>query len=59
VLLRALVRRPVLGSEDLVMDSLSHSVRCSGHAIDLSPKEFELLEFLMPRRPPRQPVDHR
>jgi len=47
VLLRALVRRPVLGSQDLVMDSLSHSVRCSGHAIDLSPKEFELLEFLM------------
>jgi len=29
------------------MDRLSHSVHRSGHAIDLSPKEFALLEFLM------------
>jgi len=29
------------------MDRLSHSVHRSGHAIDLSPKEFGLLEFLM------------
>lgn len=33
--------------EDLVMDRLGHSVQRSGHAIDLSPKEFALLEFLM------------
>jgi len=29
------------------MDRLSHSVHRSGHAIDLSPKEFSSLEFLM------------
>ena len=33
--------------DDLVMDRLGHSVQRSGHAIDLSPKEFALLEFLM------------
>jgi len=32
---------------DLVMDRLGPSVRRSGHAIDRSPKEFALLEFLM------------
>jgi DNA-binding response OmpR family regulator len=39
--------RARLQVEDLVMDRLSHSVHRSGHAIDLSPKEFGLLEFLM------------
>jgi DNA-binding response OmpR family regulator len=39
--------RAQLQVEDLVMDRLSHSVHRSGHAIDLSPKEFALLEFLM------------
>jgi len=39
--------RAQLQIEDLVMDRLSHSVHRSGHAIDLSPKEFSLLEFLM------------
>jgi two-component system OmpR family response regulator len=39
--------RAPLQVEDLVMDRLSHSVHRSGHAIDLSPKEFSLLEFLM------------
>jgi len=39
--------RAQLKVEDLVMDRLSHSVHRSGHAIDLSPKEFGLLEFLM------------
>jgi DNA-binding response OmpR family regulator len=39
--------RAQLHVEDLVMDRLSHSVHRSGHAIDLSPKEFGLLEFLM------------
>ena len=29
------------------MDRISHSVHRRGHAIDLSPKEFALLEFLM------------
>lgn len=33
--------------DDLVMDRLGHSVQRSGHAIDLSPKEFALLEYLM------------
>lgn len=39
--------RTQLQVEDLVMDRLSHSVHRRGHAIDLSPKEFTLLEFLM------------
>jgi DNA-binding response OmpR family regulator len=39
--------RAQLQVEDLVMDRLSHSVHRSGQAIDLSPKEFGLLEFLM------------
>jgi two-component system, OmpR family, copper resistance phosphate regulon response regulator CusR len=39
--------RPQLQVEDLVVDRLSHSVERAGHAIDLSPKEFSLLEFLM------------
>jgi len=39
--------RPQLQVEDLVMDRLSHTVHRAGHAIDLSPKEFSLLEFLM------------
>jgi DNA-binding response OmpR family regulator len=39
--------RAELKVEDLVMDRLSHSVQRAGHAIDLSPKEFSLLEFLM------------
>jgi DNA-binding response OmpR family regulator len=39
--------RAQLQVEDLVMDRLSHSVHRSGHAIDLSPKEFSLLKFLM------------
>jgi two-component system OmpR family response regulator len=51
--IRAVLRRgsqaghAQLQVEDLVMDRLSHSVHRSGHAIDLSPKEFALLEFLM------------
>jgi DNA-binding response OmpR family regulator len=39
--------RGELRVEDLVMDRLSHSVHRAGRAIDLSPKEFALLEFLM------------
>jgi len=51
--IRAVMRRGTRASraqlqvEDLVMDRLSHSVQRSGQAIDLSPKEFGLLEFLM------------
>jgi DNA-binding response OmpR family regulator len=51
--IRAVLRRrnrpgnAVLALDDLTIDRVSHSVRRSGHAIDLSPKEFALLEFLM------------
>jgi two-component system, OmpR family, copper resistance phosphate regulon response regulator CusR len=58
--IRAVMRRgarpaqALLKVDDLELDRLSHSVRRSGHAVDLSPKEFALLEFLM--RQPGQPV---
>jgi DNA-binding response OmpR family regulator len=58
--IRAVLRRrnrpgnAVLVLDDLTIDRVSHSVRRSGHAIDLSPKEFALLEFLM--RHAGQPV---
>lgn len=39
--------RAQLQVDDLVMDRLSHSVNRAGRAIDLSPKEFALLDFLM------------
>jgi DNA-binding response OmpR family regulator len=38
----------------LVLDRIAHSVQRGGHAIELSPKEFSLLEFLM--RHAGQPV---
>jgi two-component system OmpR family response regulator len=41
----------------LVMDRLGHSLQRSGHAIDLSPKEFALLEFQ--KRHAGQPVSRR
>ena len=44
----------VLAIDDLTVDRVSHSVQRNGHAIDLSPKEFALLEFLM--RHAGQPV---
>ena len=50
-------RRPaqaVLKVDDLELDRFSHTVQRCGHAIDLSPKEFALLEFLM--RQPGQAV---
>ncbi|HVS88784.1 MAG TPA: response regulator transcription factor [Candidatus Acidoferrum sp.] len=46
--------RAVLSVEDLELDRITHSVQRGGHAIDLSPKEFALLEFLM--RNAGQPV---
>ncbi|MGD0188856.1 MAG: response regulator transcription factor [Roseiarcus sp.] len=50
----ALARRPVLGAEttvlnvlDLEMDLIRRTVRRGGQPIDLQPREFQLLEFLM------------
>jgi DNA-binding response OmpR family regulator len=40
--------------EDLQVNRVSHQVRRAGRAIDLSPKEYALLEFLL--RHPGQPV---
>jgi DNA-binding response OmpR family regulator len=51
--LRALQRRPPIQCEtllqvgDLTMDLVKREVRRSGHLIDLSPLEFNLLEYLM------------
>ena len=51
--LRALIRRgaserpSVLEVDDLVLDPAAHVVTREGTAVDLSPKEFALLEFLM------------
>jgi DNA-binding response OmpR family regulator len=56
--LRALVRRPplqnnpVLEVGDLTMDVAAHSVHRSGRMIELSPREFTLLELFL--RHPRQ-----
>ena len=50
--LRALVRRgyqvkdPVLRIHDLEIDTASHTVRRGGQPIQLTPKEYNLLEFL-------------
>src|SRR5216684_4885370 len=46
--------RSLLQIEDLEVDRVSHTVRRGSHNIDLSPKEFALLEFLM--RHEGQPV---
>jgi two-component system OmpR family response regulator len=52
--LSALARRPTLGAEptvlavlDLEMDLIRRTVRRGGQPIDLQPREFQLLEFLM------------
>jgi DNA-binding response OmpR family regulator len=58
--IRAVLRRgnrpaaAVLTIDDLSIDRVSHVVQRCGHDIDLSPKEFALLEFLM--RNAGQPV---
>ncbi len=39
--------RAVLKIADLEIDRVAHVVQRAGHAIDLSPKEYALLEFLM------------
>src|SRR5882762_5030091 len=46
--------RSILQIEDLDVDGVSNTVRRGSHNIDLSPKEFALLEFLM--RHEGQPV---
>jgi len=51
--IHALIRRshqeisPVLKVDDLEVDPLKHSVKRDGKAINLTPKEFAVLEFLM------------
>ena len=58
--IRAVLRRggrlgeAVLEVADLKLDRLTHTVQRAGRSIDLSPKEFALLEFLMMHR--GQPV---
>jgi DNA-binding response OmpR family regulator len=58
--IRAVLRRgsrpanAVLTIDDLSVDRVSHAVQRCGHDIELSPKEFALLEFLM--RNAGQPV---
>lgn len=58
--IRAVLRRgsrpanAVLTVDDLTVDRVSHAVARAGHSIELSPKEFGLLEFLM--RHAGQPV---
>src|SRR6266481_3526846 len=54
--IRAVLRRgarpgqAMLQIDDLKLDRLSHTVQRAGRSIDLSPKEFALLEFLMMHR---------
>ncbi len=54
--LRALIRRgaparpAVLLAGDLRLDPARHEVRRGGEAIDLTPREFSLLEYLLRRR---------
>ena len=47
LLRRGSVRETVLRVADLEMDSIHRKVRRAGTAIDLKPKEYALLEFLM------------
>ena len=39
--------KPILTVADLAFDRVNHTVQRNGHTIELSPKEFTLLEFLM------------
>ena len=54
--IRALLRRgapaapPVLSVADLTLDPATHSVTRAGQTIDLSPREYALLEFFMRNR---------
>ena len=58
---QALIRRATQAAEparltvgDLTLDLLTREVRCGGGKIDLQPREFSLLEYLM--RHPNRPV---
>ena len=58
---QALIRRATQAAEparltvgDLTLDLLTREVRCGGGRIDLQPREFSLLEYLM--RHPNRPV---
>lgn len=54
--LRALLRRsggrsnPVIEHGDIVMDPAAHVVTQSGHAVDISPREFAVLRMLLENR---------
>jgi DNA-binding response OmpR family regulator len=58
--IRALLRRPGreretrLKADDLVLDTVTREVARGGRLLELTPKEFSLLEFLLYNRP--QPV---
>jgi DNA-binding response OmpR family regulator len=58
--IRAVLRRgsrsvsAILRVDDLELDRVTHDVQRHGHSIDLSPREFALLEFLM--RHAAQPI---
>jgi two-component system, OmpR family, copper resistance phosphate regulon response regulator CusR len=54
VLRRRSSSQDVFSLEDLQVNRVSHQVCRAGRAIDLSPKEYALLEFLL--RSPGQPV---
>lgn len=54
--IRALLRRrggrsePLIKHKDIVLDPASHSVSREGETVDLSPKEFALLQMLLENR---------
>ncbi|HRY45410.1 MAG TPA: response regulator transcription factor [Thermoanaerobaculia bacterium] len=54
--LRAITRRPavepqtVLSAGDLSVDTVRHEARRGGHLLELTPKEFSLLEYLARRK---------
>jgi len=54
VLRRCGYGQELLVFEDLEVNRVSHEVKRAGHSIDLSPKEYSLLEYLL--RNPGQPV---
>ncbi|MEA2694067.1 MAG: hypothetical protein QOJ16_3454 [Acidobacteriota bacterium] len=53
---RSLLRRrarplvPALSADDVEMDRSAHAVRVAGEPVELSPKEFAVLEYLLARK---------
>ncbi len=43
-------RTASLEADDLVVDTASRSVTCAGRAVDLTPREYDLLEYLLRNR---------